>query len=1017
MTSRHPSAHTSAPEEPANLASARLFGLLLLLIAALGLAFPFTVSTLQAAQASDKTVPQGLPPAPEGDGSALPYETLPQPQAKNPETRGGPDEFGYVFADNNNPTPVPGDPTFNWISSPDGNRVPDDEWRAARSISGTRTLDDGVVTRTLPFNFSFYGTMYDRVRISTNGNIHFGSPNDWYPTATYLCVPSNNAAVPQAMIAPLWYDLVVPEDDSNRGGVYTNVVGTSPNRIYVVEWRRLFKYNDQSTSATFEVLLYENGEIDFQYQEIVGNRMGGVEGVIGIQNANGTVGLPYACYRESVIEGRAIRYRQREAAILSPGSDQRGGARGSTLVYNQTLVNRTGITTSFTLTPSGNSWTTSIVPTHTTTLRNGDSAPITISVEIPINAVIGSRDVVTITANSVLTRPGEFSARSVLTSSVSSYGADFSPPSQTRAGAFGSTVTYSARLTNTSGIENSFVIGLSDNIWNSTVTPTLISDMPHNTGRPVTITVQVPADSTLGASDTMAVTANGQRPQPGQYFGITVLTTTAGVWQPRSLMPISRTRGAGVHLPSNGRIYALGGETANGNTELPIEEYDPVADAWSLRSYLPVPVSNVGAAVIGNAIYVAGGYNAQQGGAQPWLQIYYPLEDRAEVVLSDPLPAARMGAGVAAHGNRLYVIGGSDNSFVGTNTVFEYDPSRPAGSRWAGKTPMRSPRLFLAAASLNGSIYAVGGMPGAPSDLAVVEAYNPATDTWTTRAPMSRGRAGLALVGVNTSEPGCGGYLYAIGGGWLNYTGTAERYNPSANRWEVVSGLSSARRSLSAAYSPRTYSLVAFGGWSGQYEIATEAAQCSGAVQPPPTVTPCPITFSDVRQSDFFYEPVRYLVCAGVISGYSDNTFRPYANATRGQLAKIVVLAEGWQIYTPPTPTFSDVAVDNPFYAYIETAYNRGIISGYSDGTFRWGNDVTRGQLAKIIVLAEGWEISTPPTPTFLDVPPGSPFYEQIETAYAHAIISGYSDRTFRWGNPATRGQISKIVYNAVTQP
>jgi hypothetical protein len=46
-----------------------------------------------------------------------------------------------------------------------------------------------------------------------------------------------------------------------------------------------------------------------------------------------------------------------------------------------------------------------------------------------------------------------------------------------------------------------------------------------------------------------------------------------------------------------------------------------------------------------------------------------------------------------------------------------------------------------------------------------------------------------------------------------------------------------------------------------------------------------------------------------------------------------------------------------------------------------------------------------------------SPFSDYIETAYAHAIILGYSDRTFRWGNPATRGQISKIVHIAVTQP
>lgn len=177
------------------------------------------------------------------------------------------------------------------------------------------------------------------------------------------------------------------------------------------------------------------------------------------------------------------------------------------------------------------------------------------------------------------------------------------------------------------------------------------------------------------------------------------------------------------------------------------------------------------------------------------------------------------------------------------------------------------------------------------------------------------------------------------------------------------------------------------------------------------------ITFSDVYADDYFYEPVRYLYCAGAISGYADNTFRPYNNTTRGQLTKIVVLAEGWPIYTPPTPTFSDVPTTHPFYRYVETAHSRAIISGYSDGTFRPGSDVTRAQLSKIIVLAEGWETNTRGGPHFRDVPPTYPFYAYIETAYNKGIISGYDDRTFRPGTNAARGQIAKIVYMAILAP
>jgi hypothetical protein len=186
-----------------------------------------------------------------------------------------------------------------------------------------------------------------------------------------------------------------------------------------------------------------------------------------------------------------------------------------------------------------------------------------------------------------------------------------------------------------------------------------------------------------------------------------------------------------------------------------------------------------------------------------------------------------------------------------------------------------------------------------------------------------------------------------------------------------------------------------------------------------PTTTPtaCTVAFTDVHPTDYFYEAVRYLACRGVISGYRDNTFRPYNDTTRGQLCKIVVLAEGWTLLDPPVPTFNDVSRDDPFYQYIETAVDHEIISGYADLTFRPYNNVTRGQLCKIVVLAEEWALLDPPTPTFSDVPRDHPFYRHIETAADRGIISGYADGTFKPGNNATRGQICKIVYSAITAP
>ena len=150
------------------------------------------------------------------------------------------------------------------------------------------------------------------------------------------------------------------------------------------------------------------------------------------------------------------------------------------------------------------------------------------------------------------------------------------------------------------------------------------------------------------------------------------------------------------------------------------------------------------------------------------------------------------------------------------------------------------------------------------------------------------------------------------------------------------------------------------------------------------------MSFTDVSPDDYFYTAVRYLYCAGVVSGYSDNTFRPYNNTTRAQLSKIIVLAEGWTDPCPSTGHCTDVPPSNPFFCFIETAYAHGVISGYADGTFLPGNNITRGQLSKVVVLAEGWTDPCPTVGHFTDVPPGSTFYSYATCLACQGIISGY---------------------------
>jgi hypothetical protein len=183
---------------------------------------------------------------------------------------------------------------------------------------------------------------------------------------------------------------------------------------------------------------------------------------------------------------------------------------------------------------------------------------------------------------------------------------------------------------------------------------------------------------------------------------------------------------------------------------------------------------------------------------------------------------------------------------------------------------------------------------------------------------------------------------------------------------------------------------------------------------PPQQIQVANTRFWDVPTTFWAYQYIDHLANAGVISGYADNSFRPNNNATRGQFCKMIVLAEGWPINLSGAPHFNDVPATDPFYQFIETAYNRGVISGYAGGTFRPNNNITRGQICKIIVLAEEWPLLNPPTPTFTDVLPGSTFYTFVETAVSHGIVTGYADRTFRPNNNATRAQLSKMLYLAI---
>ncbi|MDQ3929236.1 MAG: S8 family serine peptidase [Chloroflexota bacterium] len=100
---------------------------------------------------------------------------------------------------------------------------------------------------------------------------------------------------------------------------------------------------------------------------------------------------------------------------------------------------------------------------------------------------------------------------------------------------------------------------------------------------------------------------------------------------------------------------------------------------------------------------------------------------------------------------------------------------------------------------------------------------------------------------------------------------------------------------------------------------------------PSTTAEACGEGFSDVPPSNTFYPYVKCLVCRFIISGYNDDTFRPNNNITRGQIAKMVSNSAGL-MDDPGGQIYQDVPSGDTFYVWINRLTRRGYIGGYPCG-------------------------------------------------------------------------------------
>jgi N-acetylneuraminic acid mutarotase len=291
---------------------------------------------------------------------------------------------------------------------------------------------------------------------------------------------------------------------------------------------------------------------------------------------------------------------------------------------------------------------------------------------------------------------------------------------------------------------------------------------------------------------------------------LTDMAAAGPQWESRARVPSNRTEVAVAEL--DGKIYLMGGYKYYGIVvSRAVEAYDPQADQWEEKASLPQGRHHPAAAAVNGKLYFIGGFTPMWNwhtltkwednpAGDVWE--YDPNQNRWRA--RAPMPTARGALAVGVIDGKIYAVGGKRDSRRDRegkqegkilNTLEVYDP---ATDTWQTLPPMPTPRDHLAAAVLDGRLYAIGGRYGSiGNSMAVNEMFDPNTRRWIPKAPMPSPRSGIAAAAL-------GHRIYIFGGedkketGYVTFNLT-ESYDPDTDQWTTHDPMAHARHGLGAA--------------------------------------------------------------------------------------------------------------------------------------------------------------------------------------------------------------------------
>lgn len=170
-------------------------------------------------------------------------------------------------------------------------------------------------------------------------------------------------------------------------------------------------------------------------------------------------------------------------------------------------------------------------------------------------------------------------------------------------------------------------------------------------------------------------------------------------------------------------------------------------------------------------------------------------------------------------------------------------------------------------------------------------------------------------------------------------------------------------------------------------------------------------SFSDVSTSNAHYLAITSLVDQGILTGYSDGTFKPDQEVNRAEALKMFLMGMAVATQSGDASSFSDVDAEAWYADIVGTAVSRGIVNGYSDGSFKPGQSVNRAEAMKMLVLAAGQTVSTPSVSPFMDVGMDSWYAPYAQLAKTKNIVPPQTDGLWHGEAHLTRGELAEMVY------